>query len=413
MSHPVVSVIIVSRGRPAALIRCLAGLAQQFYPSFEVIVVSDPVGIDAVTASPYGDHIKTEMFDEANISAARNKGIARAAGEIVAFIDDDAVPEPTWLTHLIDPFVSEAEVAMTGGFVRGRNGISFQWKARSVDGTGATVDLAVDEKRPTVLHPIEGRAIKTEGTNMAVRREVLTDMGGFDPAFHYYLDETDLNMRMAHAGHATAIVPLAEVHHGYLANATRHASRAPKDLFDIGASFAVYLRKHCPTELIAGIWTGFQKTQRSRLLTFMETGEIEPRDVRRLLGRLRKGYAAGQARMIERLPMISRATEGFQGFPARPGAKSVVLSGRRWQAEGVRKQARQQAEDGAIVSLFLFSPTSLFHHVRFHQHGYWEQIGGIFGRSDRNQPLFRLTSFVRRLRTEILRVADQRRLSEE
>jgi len=128
MSAPTVSVIVVSRGRAADLPLCLLGLSQLEYPSFEVVLVADRDGLDAARNLPFFDAMKTVTFEEANISKARNLGIAEAAGEIIAFIDDDAVPEPTWLRYLTAGF-SEPDVAAAGGFVRGRNGISFQWEA--------------------------------------------------------------------------------------------------------------------------------------------------------------------------------------------------------------------------------------------------------------------------------------------
>ena len=105
-----VSVVIVSRHRPALLRRCLLGLTQQDLPGFEVVVVADPAGI----AAAQGFAAKTVVYDEPNISAARNLGIAQAAGGIVAFIDDDAVPEPTWLSRLSAPFVDAQVIAATG-----------------------------------------------------------------------------------------------------------------------------------------------------------------------------------------------------------------------------------------------------------------------------------------------------------
>ncbi|MDO6481171.1 glycosyltransferase family 2 protein [Shimia thalassica] len=413
MSHLPVSVIIVSRGRPAALIRCLAGLSQQFYPTFEVIVVADPPGVAAVELGPYATSVKLVKFDEPNISKARNLGIAHAAGDIVAFIDDDAVPEPTWLGHLSAPFLSDAEVGAAGGFVRGRNGISFQWKARCFAQTGKTTGLILQGTQPVVLHPTPERAIKTEGTNMALRRDVIASMGGFDPAFRYYLDETDVNMRLARNGVATAIVPLAEVHHGYHANSIRNSNRAPRDLFEIGASLALFLRKHCAEQEHAQVWKSFQADQRKRALEFMVAGDLEPRDVRRLMSRLREGYKDGQMRDLESLPPISRSAEGLLPFGAHPDPHPVQLSGRFWSRRRLREEARSLVEAGKVVSLFLFSPTSLYHRVTFTSAGFWEQTGGIFGRSDRDQPLFRLTSFARRLRAEKLRVADQRRLFDE
>ena len=99
MTQPPVSVVIVSRHRADLLKRCVVGLSQLLYSNYEIVVVSDPAGCKAL--SDYTDKIKMTVFDEPNISVARNLGIAQADGDIIAFIDDDAVPEPTWLAELI------------------------------------------------------------------------------------------------------------------------------------------------------------------------------------------------------------------------------------------------------------------------------------------------------------------------
>ena len=245
MSQVPVSVVVVSRDRPMALRRCLAGLAQLQYDPFEIVVVADAQGCAAVAGSDLATHIKIVPFEQPNISEARNLGISHSAGDIIAFIDDDAVPEPSWLMQLTAPS-ARREISAMGGFVLGRNGISHQWKARAVDATGATEDIEMHPIRATVLKPKGARATKTEGTNMAVRRDVLVDVEGFDPGFAFFLDETDLNLRLARAGHATAIVPMAQVHHGFAASPRRRADRVPRDLFDIGASWAVFQRKYVP-----------------------------------------------------------------------------------------------------------------------------------------------------------------------
>ena len=238
--------LVVSRDRPDAFVRCLTGLSQLQYPNFEIVVVADPKGHQAVVSSQFSSHIKSIRFDLPNISEARNLGISHAAGDIIAFIDDDAVPEPSWLTFLVAPS-ERPNVAAMGGYVRGRNGISFQWKARSVDAYGNSAPLDLNPTRATLLTSTEHRAIKTEGTNMAVRRDVLVDLGGFDPGFAFYLDETDLNLRLMRAGHTPAVVPMAEVHHGFLESAQRRRDRVPRDLFEIGSSL---ISTHCETSAL-------------------------------------------------------------------------------------------------------------------------------------------------------------------
>lgn len=401
-----VSVVVVSRDRPDGLLRCLTGLAQLQYAPFEIVIVADEPGCAAVATSPFARQIKVIPFHRPNISEARNLGISHAAGEVVAFIDDDAVAEPGWLTHLMAPF-QNAEVGAAGGFVRGRNGISFQWRARSVDAKGAAEPLQVHPRQATVLRPRGHRATKTEGTNMAVRRDVLLELEGFDPGFAFFLDETDLNLRLARAGRATAIVPLAEVHHGFAASPRRRVDRVPRDLFDIGASWAVFQRKYVPESRREAHWRALRAAERVRITNHMVAGRLLPGDVARLLGRLDTGYAHGLVRRRGGAHLSQSAAGPFRLFPAA-ARDSTVVSGRVWQQSRLRAEAARRVRAGEIVTLILLSPTALFHHVRFHPDGYWEQRGGLFGRSDRTDRLIAFHSFSTRIARESRRVADQR-----
>lgn len=403
MTRPSVSVVVVSRGRPDALKRCILGLSQLTYAPVECVVVACTQGATALADRQKAGEIKLITYDTPNISAARNLGIAAAAGEVVAFIDDDAVPEPLWLHHLTNGFQSPETVAV-GGFVLGRNGVSFQWQARSVDETGEATDLALDSAGPVQLHPAPGRAIKTEGTNMALRRDALAEMGGFDPAFRFYLDETDLNMRLARAGHPTALVPLAQVHHGFEASDRRMKDRTPLDLTEIAASKMVFLRKHCPAGLRTEAWSSFRAAQRQRVLRAMQRGPLGADDVHRILHGLERGRAMGADRDIDSLTPIPRAPEGFCTFPTRPEARHHVLSGRIAKAQTLRKEAKQIVASGDTVSLFLLSRTAAFHRVRFTQDGTWEQTGGLWGKCARNEQMLRFWRFSARVRREWDRV---------
>ena len=403
MTKPQVSIVIVSRQRPAALSLCLAAVARLTYPTYEVIVVADQPGLEAVSRLPFSGFIKPVAFDEPNIAAARNRGIAQAAGQIVAFIDDDAVPEPRWLDHLVLPFV-DTDVAAAGGYVLGRNGISFQWRGRIVDQTGTAQDVTLNQRNPTVLTPPPGWAVKTEGTNMAVRREVLAQMGGFDPAFHFYLDETDVNMRLAALGYSTAIVPLAQVHHGYAASPRRREDRTVRDLHQIAASTIVFLRKHCPPlRQEATLGEAFAE-QRKRLLSQMIAGQQEPRDLRRLLQGWSEGLAEGRLRNLTAPMSMPDPQADFLPFQSLFSSGHCIVQGYPSQMRALRHQARQLAEKGHTVSLFVLSRTALYHRIRFDPSGYWEQTGGVFGRSDRRDPLFRVGRLKTRVAREVERI---------
>jgi len=401
------SVIIVSRGRPAALTRCLTAVSQLHYPLFEVVVVADPVGLQAVERAGWSGRIKTAACDVANIAVARNIGISQAAGAVVAFIDDDAVPEATWLNLLVAPF-ADPVVDAAGGFVLGRNGISHQWKARSVTPDGQSHHMTVDPDRVTLHTGSPRRAIRTEGTNMALRRERLAAMGGFDPAYRFYLDDTDLNMRLAKAGHVTAIVPQALVHHGFAASAHRRADRVPRSLHHIGASLAAFVARHGghldPHLDPNACRVAERSAQRQRLLRHMVSGAIEPRDLPRLLAGFDAGWVAGAARPVTILSPLGAPLSSFRHLAPLKAGRHRIFAGRIWQRQHKAAQAAASIASGARVTLYIFSLTARYHRVGFDDGGYWVQTGGVFGRSDRSDPLVQFWGFKARLRHEVDRV---------
>ncbi|MEM8731301.1 MAG: glycosyltransferase [Pseudomonadota bacterium] len=413
MTEPLpVSIVVVSRDRPEALARCVLGVSQLRYPNFELIIVCDKAGAVRLWSLPEAAQAKVLRFDEPNISAARNLGITMAAGDIIAFLDDDAVPEPSWLTYLIAPFHTES-VTAAGGFVLGRNGISPQWRAQSVDLLGRTEDIHVDPGRVTMLTPSADRAIKTQGTNMAVRRAWLASAGGFDPGFRYFLDETDVNLRLAQMGCLTAIVPDALVHHGYAANATRRADRVPHDLFEIGASWAVFVEKHCPPDLRNRAMTRARRVERVRALRHMVSGRLEPRDVRHLLARFDAGVEVGRARAHRHMPSLSDPQTLFQRYPVQVDPPSLVVAGRPWQWRRKWAAALNERWAGRVVTQIMLSPTSWRHHVRYGSDGIWHQRGGLFGKSDRSDSSFKLWRFGRRITREAERVRNVRLIRRE
>lgn len=116
---PFLSIIIPTRNRPLQLAACLEALAEQNYPRdrFEVIVVDDGSRspLDAV-ADPFHFPIQLTLLRQTNAgpSRARNNGAARARGDLLAFTDDDCVPEPGWLGALAAAFRSCPESLLGG-----------------------------------------------------------------------------------------------------------------------------------------------------------------------------------------------------------------------------------------------------------------------------------------------------------
>jgi hypothetical protein len=92
---------------------CMDGLQDLDYPNFEVIVIDDGSrDITAEIVRGYG--VKLISTENRGLSAARNTGWQAATGEIVAYIDDDAYPDPHWLRYLAHVFVGSTCAAAGG-----------------------------------------------------------------------------------------------------------------------------------------------------------------------------------------------------------------------------------------------------------------------------------------------------------
>jgi glycosyltransferase involved in cell wall biosynthesis len=393
-SNPQVSLIIVSRDRPDDLKRVLTSLQFQTYDNFEVVVVSNH--------DPEDERVKYVAFDKANISAARNIGVDNAAGEIVAFCDDDAIPEPQWLSRLVPAF-ADNQVGIAGGFVRGRNGISLQWQGLETDKFGSDYPMEIDAGLTRGI--ANGRMLKVQGTNCAFRKSALVDVGGFDEGFAFYLDETDVSWRLALAGWITTIIPAAEVQHGFAASDIRGANRAPKSLHQIGVSMHLFLQKHAGDGDISNTIDELRKSQHSRLSRLLIWGQIEPSGFSRLMASLDDGLNG----VVETKLYEFNASSDFKKFPTGETGRMLLYAG-IWHIFALMRRAQKMASQGQQVTVFCFSRTSKFHNRYFDKRGFWVQRGGIFGKSDRALGYIhpRMISIKRRVERERIALSPQR-----
>lgn len=110
------SVVIPTYRRPEELRRCLAGLAQQSLPPAQIIVVRRVGDLEtgAVTSESAHPAFVDVVVTEGGVLAAMGAGLAEAQTDIVAFVDDDAVPRRDWLKALVRHF-DDPKVGGVGG----------------------------------------------------------------------------------------------------------------------------------------------------------------------------------------------------------------------------------------------------------------------------------------------------------
>lgn len=218
--QPSVSVIINTDARAESLKATLDSLRWLDYPAFEVCAVYGPTadGTKELLEARQTE-IKIAHCPTRNLSVSRNIGIAMAAGDVVAFLDDDSIPESEWLSKIVPAFEQE-DVGACGGFLHDRTGIGYQWRFGTVDRLG--VPDQSWERPPVELNfPYTGQFPHVMA-NSAFRKSAVLAIGGFDEQYEYYLDETDVICRLV--DHGWRIVPIAgaAVHHKFLPSHIRN-----------------------------------------------------------------------------------------------------------------------------------------------------------------------------------------------
>jgi GT2 family glycosyltransferase len=196
-----ISVVVPTYRRIALLERCLAALAAQTLPrdEYEVIVVHDGPSADArrvvIDWSRRSDRIIRfhELATRRGPAAARNRGWNDARAEVVAFTDDDTVPDAGWLEHGLLGFSPEVDAAW-GRLVMPLGDAPTDYE----------IDAAALAQAPFVT------------ANCFCRRSVLERLGGFDERFEQaWREDSDLHFRLlasgahvAHLSDATVVHPI-------------------------------------------------------------------------------------------------------------------------------------------------------------------------------------------------------------
>jgi glycosyltransferase involved in cell wall biosynthesis len=114
--RPTVTVVICTYRRAALLRKCLEAITHLDPPPDEVIVVDNTLGDTETKAAAREYSVKYAVEPIQGLSRARNRGFAESKSDLVAYLDDDALPDREWLKYLLEPF-AEPEVAVVAGKV--------------------------------------------------------------------------------------------------------------------------------------------------------------------------------------------------------------------------------------------------------------------------------------------------------
>src|SRR5271157_2192483 len=292
---PTVTVVVPTAGRRQCLPRCIASLRRQTYRPLELVVVVGPSQDGSHDYASSLTDAKVTRVDRLNASFARNTGVRLASGDIIAFIDDDAIASPTWLEELVRVFEAEGPTCGgVAGLVVNENG-----PGRPVQAMNNTIN-DLGEAIPCRLAPSgfndpeSNEFIYFMGANMAMRRDAILAAGGYDETYQYPFEDADLSVAIIKAGYRLFHHPKALVHHFPAPSHNRRSA------FDPGyyayarhqMYFALKFSKRTSWECFRGV----VRTKIDWLREFIRMtrrGQIRSRDAARLTWNTIKGVTSG------------------------------------------------------------------------------------------------------------------------
>ncbi|MDP8901377.1 MAG: glycosyltransferase [Actinomycetota bacterium] len=198
---PPVSVVICAYNAEATLDECLEHTCKLDYPNLEILVVDDGSSDATVELALRHPRAKLISIEHAGLSIARNEGFRNATGDLIAYLDSDAYPSPEWPYYLA--------LAMDGPTLGGVGGPNVP----PLDDALGAHQVARAPGGPVHVLVSDDRAEHIPGCNMAFWKDVLSEVGGFDPIYTSAGDDVDLCWRVLDKGWEIGFHPAALVWH--------------------------------------------------------------------------------------------------------------------------------------------------------------------------------------------------------
>ena len=240
---PSISVVICTRDRTDLLKGALEALLALDYPHREIIVIDNAPANSSTAEYVAPLPVRYVKEERPGLDWARNRGIAEARHEIIAFTDDDARPDRGWLRGIAAGF-ADPEIMAVSGLVAPAE-LETEAQIQFELGYGGMLQHLHSFKS-------DGSKLSTRellwasnygvGANMAFRRQVFAEVGNFDPALDVGTPTRgagDIEMfhRILAKGYATFYEPRAFVWHLH----RRSGEALSKQLQDNGRGFGAYL----------------------------------------------------------------------------------------------------------------------------------------------------------------------------
>ncbi len=214
LSYPYVSIVILNYNGKAFIKRCLETVLADPYEPKEILLVDNASqDLSLEIARPWQDRI-TIVENPKNYGFPKgcNKGIQLARGDIIVLLNIDTSVRENWLTELIQPFMEDASVGITGSKLLFLDGKTIQFAGGSMRPNGLTSHEGYG-MRDSNKYDIPKDVEYITGASMAIRRDLLEKAGGLDEGFPLYYEDIDLCFRVRRLGYRIRYQPGSVVFH--------------------------------------------------------------------------------------------------------------------------------------------------------------------------------------------------------
>jgi len=199
---PELSVIVCSYNGARTLEACLDALDRQNVRSMIEVIVVDDGSSDRTSEIAERSGVCAISFEQnRGLSAARNAGLERAVAPLVAFTDDDCVPDPAWAQRIIEAFADDAQTLGVGGEVDALHHDSVVRRYLAANnplqpleiefakGAGLINRLRIYLRQTRGHRGVRREVFSLVGASMAFRRSALNAVGGFEPDIQFGGDD--------------------------------------------------------------------------------------------------------------------------------------------------------------------------------------------------------------------------------
>jgi GT2 family glycosyltransferase len=232
-----VSVVIVTYNSAPSVAECLASVQMQQDVEREIVVIDNASSDQTlrIVRSSQTNPVLIENGENVGFGPACNQGFAASKGRYIYFLNPDAqLIGSNALARLCRALSEHKTWGMAGSRVESTAG---EWKPPAT----AYPDQSHVRKD---FSGLPGTIAWVVGASMIVRREVYEELGGFDPAFFLYSEETDFCLRLRQRGYEIGLVQEAAVRH---AGGASESGRDPYDVWTRRSKgLHLFWQKHYP-----------------------------------------------------------------------------------------------------------------------------------------------------------------------